>query len=396
MDEYISSEKHHAEVAALQNEIYNLTRYINEKESHYIKANMNDPCDPFANPTEYHEYQEDYTEIQPLIAEPDYKPEFEPLNYERSKLKNYYAVAGWCNLLRFFVAFAIWQVLYFAAAYLLRLNSPGADDFSINIYISGTAISGGINMLSFGLTNVIFAAVGFRLAGQKRRTFGKTKDYTFINFIEYSFIGFFLWFLSVVLGNACVQGFSLVGIKIIDGDAPATAMGMAVYAVYSCIIAPITEEIFYRGMMLKMFSRANQRFGIFCSALMFGLGHGNIPQLILGFILGIFLGHITIKHNSLIPAMIVHATLNTMNTVISMIQFTVHEELLLLKTEMLVAFIGFLVLGIFAMRNKLPMTTPAQVRRGTPVAMGSVGFILCVTVHICYMLANIYTLNMNQ
>lgn len=393
MDEFISSERHHAEVAALQNEIYRLTRYISDAEAEHIKKNMTDPCDPFDNPTEYHDYHDDYTEIQPLIADPEYKPEFEPSEDERSNLKSCYAVGGWCNLLRFFVSFVLCQVMLMVVTNLIQSGNPQADELSVSTYISGSSVFSGINMLVFGLTNAAFAFLGMKLSGQRMSSMIKTRNYTFLNFLEYSLIGFFLWFISVMLGNISIEAFSSVGIKIVSGESPVTGMGLAVYAVYTCIVAPVTEELFYRGMMLRVFSKANQRFGILCTALMFGLGHGNIPQFILGFILGIFFAHITLRHNSIIPAMIVHAVLNTMNMALSMIEFTQHEMELLVNIGMTVAFAGLLTLLFFRARNRMPLASPAQVSRGAIVAAGSIGMVLCVFFHIIYMVVNIYSLN---
>lgn len=397
MDEFtesVSRERHHAEVAALQNEIYRLTKYISDMESERLSENMTDARDPFENPTEYHDYHDDYTEIQPLTGTPEYKPEFEPSAMERSNLRSCYAVGGWCNLLRFFFSFSLFQIVLYIVTYILESGSPHADGSSINTYITGSSIHSGVNMLVFGLTNIGFAFLGMKISKQRMSSLLKTRDYTVFNIFEYTLIGYFLWFVSVALGQFSVNMFSSVGIEIVSaGAAPATGMGLAVYAVYTCIVAPVTEELFYRGMMLRVFSKANQRFGIFFTALMFGLGHGNIPQFILGFIVGIFLAHITLKHNSIIPSILVHATLNTMNVTLSMFDFTVHEETILVNVGLTLAIAGFMMLLIFRIRDKIPMTTPAQVRRGTSVAASSVGVILCTAVQVIYMLVNIYVIN---
>ena len=74
--------------------------------------------------------------------------------------------------------------------------------------------------------------------------------------------------------------------------------------------------------MLKNMSRVSQKTGIIITSIMFGLFHGNIPQAILAFILAFF-WRILQLHNSVIPAIIVHATVNSF----SMINTIVYEFL---------------------------------------------------------------------
>jgi len=395
MDENTNDyEKHRAEVAALQNQIYRLTKYINETESEHMKNSMTDPHDAFDNPTEYHEYQDDYTQIQPLISTPDYKPALEPAADERSALRSSYAIGGWCSLLRFFVAYSLMNILAFVIMQILEARNPDADAASISSFVENSSIWAGFNMLVFGLTNIGFALLGMKLSKQKLSSVFAPKNYKFRNFLQYSLIGFSLWFCSILLGQYVVNIFSLAGIRVTSGgDYPATGIGFMVSAIYTCVVAPVTEELFFRGMLLKTFSKANQRFAIFFTAVMFGLAHGNVVQFILGFILGIFFAHITLKHNSIIPAIGIHALLNTMNVFMSTVNFTQHEEIFIMKAQMLLALVGIIALLLFRANDKLPMTTPAQVRRGASVARGSIGVSLAVVVSIVYLIVNIYNLN---
>lgn len=394
MDELVNNDQHQAEVAVLQNQIYRLTKYINDTEAENLRKNMTDPHDPFENPTEYREYHEDYTEIQPLIATPGYKPEFEPAAEERSKLRSSYAIGGWCSLLRFFVAYSLMNILAVVVVRLLEKGNPQIDSGSISTYIENSSIWAGFNMLVFGLTNIAFAFLGMKLSKQKLSSVFRTKDYKIRDFLQYCLIGFTLWFAAVMLGQYVANIFSLTGIRVTgSGDYPATGIGLAVSAVYTCVVAPVTEELFFRGMLLKTFSKANQRFAVFFTAVMFGLAHGNIVQFILGFVLGIFFAHITLKHNSIIPAIGVHAVLNTMNVLLSIPEFTQYEELIIARVQLMLVFVGLIALILFRMGDKLPMTTPAQVRRGASVARGSIGVVLAVAVNVLYMMVNIYTLN---
>ncbi len=63
MSENITPEHYRAEIAALNNEIYRLSR---PAPSHTI-----DPLDPFGNPTEYHSFRSDYSSVLPEMTAPD-------------------------------------------------------------------------------------------------------------------------------------------------------------------------------------------------------------------------------------------------------------------------------------------------------------------------------------
>lgn len=85
-------------------------------------------------------------------------------------------------------------------------------------------------------------------------------------------------------------------------------------AIATCIIAPITEEVIFRGILLKVFSKKGLMFGAVMSSLLFAVIHGNIPQAIPAFFIGMFFCYISISTNSILPAIIAHAVNNTFAT----------------------------------------------------------------------------------
>lgn len=79
----------------------------------------------------------------------------------------------------------------------------------------------------------------------------------------------------------------------------------------SCIIAPIFEEVLYRGVLLKGLSkRYSTKKAIIYSALIFGIAHLNIPQGINAFLLGIIIGLVYYYTNSIFICIVMHFTNN--------------------------------------------------------------------------------------
>lgn len=86
---------------------------------------------------------------------------------------------------------------------------------------------------------------------------------------------------------------------------------------YVVIIGPIVEELVYRGGILMGLRRFGDRFAVGTSSIIFGLMHGNIPQIIFATMAGLVLGYICVKTNTLRYAILVHMTNNFIATVLS-------------------------------------------------------------------------------
>lgn len=77
------------------------------------------------------------------------------------------------------------------------------------------------------------------------------------------------------------------------------------------VIAPITEEFIFRGVLFSGFSKfGGKTFAIVVTALLFSLLHGNFIQAIPAFIVGLILGYLRAKTGSAKSSIILHAINN--------------------------------------------------------------------------------------
>lgn len=89
------------------------------------------------------------------------------------------------------------------------------------------------------------------------------------------------------------------------------------------IVAPIIEELLFRGFLLNFIKKYLGRSGaVVLSALAFSLFHfsfsqnlGNLPLLFSLFTLGIFLGYVYERQRSLFASLALHMTFNVINTI---------------------------------------------------------------------------------
>ncbi|HUR89928.1 MAG TPA: CPBP family intramembrane glutamic endopeptidase [Ramlibacter sp.] len=79
-----------------------------------------------------------------------------------------------------------------------------------------------------------------------------------------------------------------------------------------CLLAPVLEEMLFRGIILRAFlHQYDRRKAILASALIFGAAHLNIYQFVIAFLLGVLLGWLYERTRSLIPCIALHGLYNT-------------------------------------------------------------------------------------
>ena len=393
--EYTETESR-SEIAALSHEVYRLTKQLEEQEQRHLSEAMPDKYDPFDNPTDYKGFCGDYSKILPRITEVGYEIPLEPDFNERKNLKRSYRISGWMMILQLVLSSALGYGIIHLIHYVMALMNPGADHSAVVDYVRGSSILVSVNMMVYIICNVSIGALGMKWAGIKYTSLVRTKDFGIGTAFQYCMIGILLRTISlyVVLGTSDIfgkYGFDLI--PDMSGIAD-TYLGKTVDIIYVVMIAPITEEFFFRGVLLRTLAKSNQRFAIFASALFFGLVHGNIQQFILATIIGVFLAHITIKHGSIIPSIIVHIFINTVSTIIGQIAVISSVALIICFLVLLAAaLLGVIMLLVFLGGDKIPSTTPKQARRGLLVAVGSIPYTASVAIYVFYI---VYKLVVNN
>ena len=97
--------------------------------------------------------------------------------------------------------------------------------------------------------------------------------------------------------------------KMVDSITGAKSSFVMIFAVI--LVAPIGEELLFRGLIqsygLKNFAPV---LAIGLQGLIFGLYHGNIIQGIYAFFMGVVLGFVAYKLESIIPAILLHVSIN--------------------------------------------------------------------------------------
>ena len=78
----------------------------------------------------------------------------------------------------------------------------------------------------------------------------------------------------------------------------------------SGVLAPICEELFFRGYLMGMFARFGRGRAVWCTALLFALAHGVDMAFLPRALIGALLGAMTMRTGSILAPMLVHGCYN--------------------------------------------------------------------------------------
>ncbi len=97
-------------------------------------------------------------------------------------------------------------------------------------------------------------------------------------------------------------------------------VGVVQLFVMAIVVAPITEELLFRGLLLQLICRYTKRawVAIALSGVLFGLVHRDLPQAVLPLMsMGIILGYARVKYRSIELCILIHALFNAQSMVMA-------------------------------------------------------------------------------
>lgn len=125
----------------------------------------------------------------------------------------------------------------------------------------------------------------------------------------------FFWLLCLCMGIQMVNGLWIGLLETILNQFGLSAMAMMENVsgasdtvsmfLYASLLAPVAEELLFRGYVLRTLRPFGKRFAVFGSAFLFGIFHGNLLQTPYAFLMGLVLGYVTVEY-SVFWAMALH------------------------------------------------------------------------------------------
>jgi membrane protease YdiL (CAAX protease family) len=113
---------------------------------------------------------------------------------------------------------------------------------------------------------------------------------------------FLIWNVNALIGQLMPPSYR--EIRMFERMVEAGAISFAAL----CLVAPFLEEMLFRGIFLRSFLRRYpEAYAVGLSALLFGAMHLNLYQFVTGLVMGVFLGWIYARTQSLWPCIAIHA-----------------------------------------------------------------------------------------
>ncbi len=362
----------------------NLFVYDNLHENKNNDTNTIDVHNPFDNNTENTDYNSDYSSVYGDILNSPIIP-FTPFLEEKKSIKKSFNSVGAFLLVHFFSSSVMYFFLLLLAFFILVIINP-TQFGDLNLIINSDTFNMAANLISFLIINILITAIGCKYTKISFDSLFKNKELKMSVTFKYIALGMFFYAISNVLIILVSNLLTLVNLEPTypDFSLSENPRLLILTLLYTCIIAPITEEFLFRGFVLKNLSKVSQRFGIISSAILFGLMHKNLFQFILGFILGIFLANVAIKQNNIIIPILIHFVINTSSMLISILDEINMDfsSYFFVFMNLISIVIGVIILIFNRGKDKLPKSNELQKNRTFKIAVTSIPLIIIFTIYI--------------
>ncbi len=200
-------------------------------------------------------------------------------------------------------------VAYFALMNLMVILSMALDSFRLGVenalngtYMSEEALaqltSNGWGYIVAVLTCMVI------LFNWKDETFWKERV---LAKGERMTAGSFAVLLCLCMAAQLLNGFWVSGLEMVMNlfdkslleslEALSGASDSSSMFLYASILAPITEELIFRGLIQRSLERYGRKFSIIGSAFLFGIFHGNLIQTPYAFLMGLILAYTAAEYH---------------------------------------------------------------------------------------------------
>lgn len=209
--------------------------------------------------------------------------------FDRKALRRDFSQLGWALIASQLLMLGLSLLGSLGGAMLLRMFSPlhGTWGLFKGYIVIFAVVGGAMPMLYLGHSN-----------GRLDRMLDRGEKIWPVQLVFYFLIILGLQMMVTLLTSPLVALLESIGLSFAGANQAATSFSDSPSLLfYSIAVAPICEEVIYRGALLRYLERYGRWFAIFISALVFALMHGNAVQFPIAFVIGQVFGYLALKYS---------------------------------------------------------------------------------------------------
>lgn len=235
--------------------------------------------------------------------------------------RNIKKTAGKCAMVLFILSVSTYvfggiiQYLLKIRAQHLGLEIMKNVDAGTILGISNEAYNFFMGYLPCILGDMLAIAVAYKVMNVKFKRDLFCKNEASINFLALgsaSCIAVGLISSTIYIIYSSIIEWQGVTIPAPDFTIPTETKYLVLFILYTCVIAPIFEEVIFRGFILKSMIKYGNLTATIVSSIMFSMFHFNLVQFINPVLMGIVFCFITIKSNSIKSSIVAHMFNNSL------------------------------------------------------------------------------------
>ncbi|MCQ2455616.1 MAG: CPBP family intramembrane metalloprotease [Clostridia bacterium] len=252
----------------------------------------------------------------PFSDTPVFEYDFEKMIKEKNiktKIRKNALIIGIPYILCFLVAYFWGDVYLFAASF------SGVSPKEAILFVNRPAV---LQLVQIFLSVFMFTCpfiLSLKFSGKTVSETVPLKRPKAKSAVPYYFLGLSFCFFSDVAVSYAGSFFESLGFEYsVDyGTDPTGIFGFLLTIIASCIIPALVEELAFRGIAMGILLPFGESFALFTTAFLFGIMHGNFEQMPFAFLVGIILGLVRIKTETLWIPILIHFSNNFISNLLS-------------------------------------------------------------------------------
>ncbi len=242
--------------------------------------------------------------VMPTVA-PVFRPVPPTNQMIRKDLRRRFNPACWSLVVYFMIMNIVMMAVTFCVTFIQAIWSELGMGTQADVFDSA--------MSAAEWSYILSVAVGFLIlllwkkpVYFRQEIFARGRPMSAVSFLCLLTVFLSVQLVTSLLNTAIEFVLNLMGLTMMAALESAGGMSDSLpMFLYASILAPITEEILFRGLVQRTLMPYGKKFAVFASAFLFGIFHGNLAQTPFAFMTGLVLGFVAAEYN-IVWAMVLH------------------------------------------------------------------------------------------